>query len=118
MVLILRRSVLVFSARLNGTDKCILQASWYIPWGHADPSFKNLFNDLDPKSHSDLRRKVASAYSMSSLVSYEPYVDESTTILLQRLSELASSGQVFNMGKWFQCYAFEMIGKISVGNLI
>jgi cytochrome P450 len=94
-----------------------IQSTWYLPWGHANPSFKNLFNDLDPKSHSNLRRKVASAYSMSSLVSYEPYVDECTTILLQRLSELASSGVVFDMGKWFQCYAFEMIGKISVSPL-
>ena len=51
---------------------------------------------------------------MSSLVSYEPYVDECTIIFLQRLAEFASSGVVFNMGHWFQCYAFETIGMITV----
>jgi hypothetical protein len=51
---------------------------------------------------------------MSSVVSYEPYVDECTTILLQRLAEFASSGVVLNMGHWFQCYAFETIGMITV----
>lgn len=91
-----------------------IQAKWYLTWGHADPNLRNLFNDLDPKSHSELRRKVVSAYSMSSLVSYEPYVDECTTTLIQRLSELASSGVAFNMGHWFQCYALEMIRKITV----
>lgn len=54
---------------------------------------------------------------MSSVVSYEPYVDQCTTILLQRLSELSTSGVVFNMGHWFQCYAFETIGMITVSPL-
>ncbi|KAH7305684.1 hypothetical protein BKA65DRAFT_470237 [Rhexocercosporidium sp. MPI-PUGE-AT-0058] len=87
---------------------------WYSVWASPDPHLKNMFNDLDPKPHSDFRRKTASAYSMSSRISYEPYVDECTTLLLQRLSESASSGVTVNMGRWFQCYVFEMIGKISV----
>lgn len=98
---------------IYGHGSNFTKASWYKPWGHANPEFKNLFNDLDPKSHSVLRRKVANTYSMSSLVSYEPYVDECTTIFLQRLAEFASSGEVFNMGHWFQCYAFETIGMIT-----
>lgn len=69
---------------------------------------------MDAKSHSELRRKVASVYSMSSLVSYEPYVDECNTLLLERMFEFADSGAVFDMGHWFQCYAFEVIGKITV----
>ena len=121
MVRISQRSVFpclcLFQQLVDVDEHPYAQSSWYTPWGHANPEFKNLFNDLDPKSHSALRRKVASAYSMSSLVSYEPYVDECTTILLQRLSELGSSGVAFNMGHWFQCYAFETIGMITVSPL-
>ena len=52
---------------------------------------------------------------MSSLVSYEPYVDECSAIFLRRLSEFADSGVAVDMGHWFQCYAFEVIGKMTVG---
>jgi cytochrome P450 len=78
---------------------------------------QNSFNDQDPVRHSALRRKVAAAYLMSSLVSYEPYVDANTTIFLQRMTERASAGVILDMGHWFQCYAFEVIMQISVGLL-
>ena len=51
---------------------------------------------------------------MSSMVSYEPYVDECTTVFTERLSQFAESGLPIDMGHWFQCYAFDMIGKITV----
>lgn len=88
------------------------QSGWYIPWGH--PEGSNLFNELDNKKHASARRRVGNAYSMSSLISYEPHADECVAILSQRLSEFASSGSTVNMVHWFQCYAFDMIGKITV----
>lgn len=91
-----------------------MQSSWYLPWGH--PSARNLFNELDVKEHLDARRKVSNVYSMSTMVSYEPYVDECTSVLCQRLDEFAakSSAEAVNMAHWFQCYAFDVIGKITV----
>jgi hypothetical protein len=79
-----------------------IQSTWYLPWGTPDPEGRNLFNDINPVTHANFRRKVAGAYTMSSLVSYEPFVDECTT--------------AFNMGHWFQCYAAESIGKITVSS--
>jgi len=93
-----------------------IQSTWYLPWGTPDPEGRNLFNDINPETHANFRRKVAGAYTMSSIVSYEPFVDECTTVFMQRLSELASSGVVFNMGHWFQCYAAESIGKITASS--
>jgi hypothetical protein len=127
MIQMLRKSSMDMEQILQRSAKCLfltsnivtnqvpdIQSTWYLPWGTPDPEGRNLFNDINPVTHANFRRKVAGAYTMSSLVSYEPFVDECTTVFMQRLSEFASSGMVFNMGHWFQCYAAESIGKITV----
>lgn len=50
---------------------------------------------------------------MSSLVSYESYVDECADLFTQRLQEVSAAGVVADMGHWFQCYAFDVIGLIT-----
>lgn len=50
---------------------------------------------------------------MSSLVGYEPFVNECTSLLIQRFSEISESGQIINLGHWLQCYAFDVIGAIT-----
>ena len=50
---------------------------------------------------------------MSSLITYEPYIDCCTEIFCQRLGEMADAGTSFNMIHWFQCYAFDVIGMIT-----
>jgi cytochrome P450 len=50
---------------------------------------------------------------MSSLVSYESYVDECADLFSQRLQEVASAGAFADMGHWLQCYAFDVIGLIT-----
>lgn len=52
---------------------------------------------------------------MSSLLSYEKFVDDATDVFWGRLSEVASSGETINMGQWFQYYAFDVIGAITYG---
>ena len=51
---------------------------------------------------------------MSSLVSYESFVDECLAMLKQRFSEMADSNNKTNVGYWLQCFAFDVIGKITV----
>lgn len=50
---------------------------------------------------------------MTSLVSYEPFVDECADLFDQRLSEIVQSGTSIDMRHWFQCYAFDVIGSIT-----
>lgn len=50
---------------------------------------------------------------MSSLVTYEAYVDECADLFALRLSELAAAGLPADLGYWFQCYAFDVIGLIT-----
>ncbi|KAJ5523622.1 hypothetical protein N7513_013166 [Penicillium frequentans] len=51
---------------------------------------------------------------MTSLVAMEAYVSECTSVLFQRLSELAASAQTFDLQHWMQYYAFDAIGSITL----
>lgn len=73
-----------------------------------------LFDERNPQLHSAIRRKVSAAYSMSSLVQSEAFVDDCTSLFQQRLSEFAQSGELVDLTHWFQCYAFDVIGNITV----
>ena len=47
----------------------------------------------------------------------EPCVAECTEVLVQKFASFAKSGQHFNMQHWLQCYAFDLIGLITVGHI-
>lgn len=53
---------------------------------------------------------------MTSLVSYETFVDECADVFAQRLHEMSGTGTCINMGHWFQCYAFDVIACITYGS--
>jgi hypothetical protein len=51
---------------------------------------------------------------MTSLMAYEPFVDNCIEIFKQRLDESSKEGAWIDMAHWFQCYAFDVIGEITV----
>lgn len=81
-----------------------------------DPNRASLFADLNSTRHGIQRRKFSSLYSMSSIVGYEQFVNNCTSLLVQRFSEVAASSHVVDMQHWLQCYAFDVIGEITFGN--
>ncbi|KAJ5805942.1 uncharacterized protein N7503_003544, partial [Penicillium pulvis] len=91
-----------------------IKAPWYQASANANPESHDLFTDRNPRRHSENRRKVAALYSMTSLVAMEAYVSECTSVLFQRLSELAASAQTFDLQQWMQYYAFDVIGSITL----
>ncbi|KAJ4005613.1 hypothetical protein NW752_002448 [Fusarium irregulare] len=89
------------------------KSSWYSTW--ASPGKWAIFSDQSIKRHSQNRKLYQATYAMSSLVHYEPFVDECADLFTQRLSEMSTSGSSLpvDMRHWFQCYAFDVIGLIT-----
>ncbi|TPX11294.1 uncharacterized protein E0L32_001112 [Thyridium curvatum] len=85
----------------------------YYPASPPDREKWTLFADDDIQRHARNRRLFQSTYSMTSLVTYETYVDECTDLFSLRLSELAAANVPVGMGFWFQCFAFDVIGLIT-----
>ncbi|KAF3765993.1 cytochrome P450 [Cryphonectria parasitica EP155] len=83
-----------------------------------------LFSEQDIKVHAESRKQFQNVYSMSSLVSYETFVDECADLFAQRLDEMAArgargggggGGDRVDMAHWFQAYAFDVIACITFG---
>src|SRR6266496_2970674 len=81
-----------------------------------DANKASLFSDLNPHRHAFQRRKFSAFYTMSSLVGYEAFVNECTSLLTQRFSEIAQTGRIIDLQHWLQCYAFDVIGQITFAN--
>ncbi|KAI0841395.1 cytochrome P450 [Hypoxylon sp. FL0890] len=93
-----------------------IKGKFYIAWNVGpDEYHTNLFSARDPKLHAIMRRKVASMYSMSSLVSYEPYVDHCVQLLCDKLESFALSKSSINLGRWLQFFAFDAVSMVTFG---
>lgn len=108
-------SIIEPDKQIYGVSSKMEKGDWYEGWKHPSPDRWTLFPDRNIKRHNDTRKKFQALYSLSSLVSYEGYVDDCTTIFMDRLKEITKSGESVDMGHWFLCYAFDVIGDITYG---
>ncbi|KAG9519726.1 cytochrome P450, partial [Aureobasidium melanogenum] len=98
------------------TQAPLKKTHFYHCWGTNNFSkYPDLFVDTNEKSHSNRRRIVNNVYSMSTILTLEPYIDDCSTILMQRLDEFAASETVMNLGQWLHWYAFDVIGELFFG---
>jgi cytochrome P450 len=99
---------------IYGISSPLPKSKWYDAWGDPRIPNHNLFSATDRAVHSVMRRKVASVYAMGTIKSYEPHADSCIDLLLERFDEFAASGKVFDLPNYLQCYAFDVIGAITV----
>lgn len=61
-----------------------------------------------------LKKPIAGIYSMSNVVSFEPYVDSTISVFFDRLDQLfVQTGGVCDLGVWLQMFAFDVMGEIT-----
>ncbi|RFU28324.1 hypothetical protein B7463_g7997, partial [Scytalidium lignicola] len=100
---------------IYGIGSKFTKSDWYQGWKHPSPDRWTLFPDQDVKRHAENRKRFQAMYSLSSLVTYEQFVDDCTKLLVDKLAKFAREGREVNMCHWFQCYAFDVIGAITYG---
>ncbi|CRG89508.1 hypothetical protein PISL3812_06544 [Talaromyces islandicus] len=93
------------------------KSDWYDGWAHPDPDQWTLFPDKNLRRHAETKKRFAAMFSLTSLVSYEPFVERCVDLFINRLNEFAQSetSQDMDLSYWFQCYAFDVIGCITYG---
>ncbi|KAN0120274.1 cytochrome P450 [Hyaloscypha variabilis] len=101
---------------IYGLNKGFTKSEFYpvqqaVASGHRLPS---LFSTTSEAFHAQLRRSVNSAFSMSTLIQYEPFVDSTTELFLSQTEKLyAKTGEACNFSRWLQFYAFDVIGEMT-----
>ena len=73
-----------------------------------------LFNVIDEDLHRVLKKPIASIYSMSNLVSFEPYVDSTMSVFFEELDRrFVQTNKVCEFDAWLQMFAFDVMGEIT-----
>lgn len=100
---------------IYGHGTKFIKSEWYRAWQYPLEFLDvNMFAQRDINQHSNARRRYANLYSMSSLVGYEPYVDNCIDLFCNILSDCAAKDEHVQLNKLFQHYAFDVIGEITV----
>ncbi|OQE00243.1 hypothetical protein PENVUL_c055G03586 [Penicillium vulpinum] len=78
--------------------------------GRATPT---IFTTTDEAFHAAIKRPISSAYSMSTLTEFEPFVDKTIHTLFGKLDEFVTEAKVCDIAAWLQYYAFDVIGELT-----
>lgn len=76
----------------------------------------NLFGTRDEEYHRKLKRPVANAYSLTTLLSNEQAVDSCTQLLISQLTGYADGNTLVDFGEWIQFYTFDTVGELTFGS--
>lgn len=76
---------------------------------------ESLFSTRDQAVHSSHRRAINTVFSMTSVLRYEPYLDETTELFFNRLEAISRNTEWIDLPSLFQYYAFDAIGMLAYG---
>lgn len=87
---------------------------WYHTWEESDvaPAF---FAARDRALHAFLRRRVAAAYAMTTLLKNETAIQNLLDLLFRRLSAHAAAGTPIDMSEYTNAFAYDVVGELAYG---
>lgn len=75
---------------------------------------QSLFSTKNEDYHAKYRRCINGAFSMSSLVSYEPLVDSTMNAFIEQTRRrYCDNERICQFSKWLQFFAFDVIGELT-----
>ncbi|RHZ48346.1 hypothetical protein CDV55_101309 [Aspergillus turcosus] len=73
-----------------------------------------IFTTQDEQQHKALKTPVASLYSLSNVISFEPFVDQVLGVLFEQLDERFLKNQATpDLAEWLQYFAFDVMGTMT-----
>jgi cytochrome P450 len=73
------------------------------------------FHTLDPKAHAFKRKRVAAAYSMSTICSLEPRINHITQNVWSTFRNMADTGRPIDLQEWTMYYASDVVCQLGLG---
>ncbi|KAE9376326.1 cytochrome P450 [Stipitochalara longipes BDJ] len=98
---------------IYGISSNFLKSKFYITMSprYEGEIMDSMFTTRDPARHKALKRPVAGKFSMTSIRTMEPLVNQCSEIFVQAMRDL--EGQKVDLSTWLQWYAFDVIGMIT-----
>ncbi|KAK0127496.1 hypothetical protein ONS96_007031 [Cadophora gregata f. sp. sojae] len=101
--------------QIYGAGSKFYKSDYYTVFGAPAMGHKDVFSETSNAKHALERKKTANMYAMSSLVSYEKFVDRVNGEFMSALADHAQHEREFDLFTWLQFYAFDVIGEITLG---
>ncbi|KAK7431145.1 hypothetical protein QQZ08_002185 [Neonectria magnoliae] len=73
----------------------------------------NLFGTRDEAYHREMKKPIANAFSMTTLLTNEAAVDTCSNLLIDKLMPFAEDNKPVDLGEWIQFYTFDVVGEIT-----
>ncbi|GAD99962.1 hypothetical protein NECHADRAFT_55911 [Paecilomyces variotii No. 5] len=105
-----------YAGRVNDMEGKLV-SNWYDTWTVPNMTV-SFFAATEPKVHRHLRSRVSSAYSMSSILSMEPFIQEVASELWGRFREFSKSSEPVPLHSWANYFAFDVVGQLALGGRI
>ncbi|KAI0528457.1 cytochrome P450 [Xylaria digitata] len=102
---------------LYGHGRQVLKSSWYDTWTVPNMTI-SFFAATDVKVHRHLRSRVSAVYSMTSILSMEPLVQDVLDLNLRQLQGFADRGEVVRIDQWANYFTFDIVGHLAMGGTI
>lgn len=67
-----------------------------------------LFTTTDEEFHAAIKRPISSAYSMSTLTEFEPFVDKTIQTFFKRMDEFVNDKKACDIAAWLQYCMFDL----------
>ncbi|RGP77186.1 cytochrome p450 [Fusarium longipes] len=78
----------------------------------------SFFATRNNNAHRFLRSRVASAYSMTSILTMEPLIQEVMDLNLRKLDELAINNKAFAIDKMVNYFTSDVVGHLAIGGMV
>ncbi|POS71569.1 hypothetical protein DHEL01_v210040 [Diaporthe helianthi] len=99
---------------IYGLGTTFTKGPWYTASGLPSKKDWNMFQIPENDKHIQIRKKLAGLYTMTSLMKMEAQVDQCIDLIETRFREISQTGMAMDLQMWMQCYAFDVIGNITV----
>jgi cytochrome P450 len=104
------------SKLLYGHGSSATKSRWYATWEPPLKGAHSVFATRDQRLHAFLRKRIAGAYAMSSILKYEPLIQDSLNLLLQKFQSLCAGGNNrVDLSTWTSALAFGIVGQLGFG---
>ena len=85
-----------------------------MPYTRKGGALPAVFNTRDEKLHKQIKNPIAPLFSLSNVITYEPFVDKVLAVMIEQLDKrCANTGKPFDFGLWLQFFAFDVMGTLT-----
>ncbi|KAL8994648.1 MAG: hypothetical protein Q9188_007009 [Gyalolechia gomerana] len=114
---------------IYGTKTTFTKTDYYDAWAPPNNGYIGHFPARDEKEHSERRRIINNAYSMSSVLASESAIDSCTQLFCETMRDFAAYNTVIDLGLWINMdnykqqadvscrYAFNVLGELFYGKI-